>query len=201
MKLKDLYENYQLKKSDDYRKSSDDNKILDLGFCQIVKIPKVEIEYEFDFDLIEEDFLSIESFVSEINDFIIKDIDLNILEVKNNINYEDYISLASYVNENRMINILNYNYDGYTDWQILTVEDAIDIHQSKNVNISDKINEYFYDNRKYISNINYLSSKMGVVYYNIYRGKVTYCAYAYANSYTFDNESSTLKIDYLIRYT
>ena len=54
MKLKDLYEKYQLKKSDDYRKSSN---ILDLGFCQIVKIPELKINYEFDFDLIKEDFL------------------------------------------------------------------------------------------------------------------------------------------------
>ena len=197
MKLKDLYENYQLKKSDDYRKSSYDNKILDLGFCQIVKIPELEIEYEFDFDLIEEDFLSIESFFSEINDFIIKDIDLNILEVKNNINYKDYISLA---NENKIINVLNYNYGGYTDWQILTVEDVIDIHQSKNVYISDKINEYFYDNRKDISYISYLSS-MIILHYDTYRDEVIYFTYSYKYNYTLDNDSSTLKIDFLIRYT
>ena len=197
MKLKDLYENYQLKKSDDFRKSSDDNKILDLGFCQIVKIPELKIDYEFDFDLIEEDFLSIETFVSEINDFIIKNIDLNILEVKNNINYKDYISLA---NENKIINILNYNYGGYTDWQILTVEDAIDIHQSKDVNISDKINEYFYDDRINTVFITYFSCRMRMLYYDIYRNKVIYCIYAY-DKHIYNNESLTLKIDYLIRYT
>ena len=199
MKLKDLYENYQLKKSDDYRKSSDDNKILDLGFCQIVKIPELKIDYEFDFDLIEEDFLSIETFVSEINDFIIKDIDLNILEVKNNINYKDYISLP---NENKIINILNYNYGGYTDWQILTVEDVIDIHQSKDVNISDKITEYFYDNRKYMSYTNYLSSKKMLVYYNKIMDTMFYYTYAYKNkNYMGENQLSKLEIAYLIRYT
>ena len=199
MKLKDLYENYQLKKSDDYRKSSDDNKILDLGFCQIVKIPELKIKYEFDFDLIKKDFLSIESFGSEINDFIIKDIDLNILEVKNNINYKDYISLP---NENKIINILNYNYGGYTDWQILTVEDVIDIHQSKDVNISDKITEYFYDNRKYMSYTNYLSSKKMLVYYNKIMDTIFYHTYAYRNkNHMGDNQLLKLEIAYLIRYT
>ena len=199
MKLKDLYENYQLKKSDDYRKSSDDNKILDLGFCQIVKIPELKIDYEFDFDLIEEDFLSIESFFSEIDDFIIKDIDLNILEIKNNINYKDYISL---VNENKIINVLNYNYGGYTDWQILTVEDVIDIHQSKDVNISDKITEYFYDNRKYMSYTNYLSSKKMLVYYNKIMDTIFYHTYAYRNkNHMGDNQLLKLEIAYLIRYT
>ncbi len=192
MKLKDLYENYQLKKSDDFRKSSN---ILDLGFCQIVKIPKLKIDYEFDFDLIKEDFLSIESFVSEINDFIIKDIDLNILEVKNNINYKDYMSLA---NENKIINILNYNYGGYTDWQILTVEDVIDIQQSKDLSISEKINEYFYDYSKIV--IDCLSSKM-MVLYDTYRDKVIYYKYVYAYKHMYHNKSSTLEIDYLIRYT
>ena len=77
MKLKDLYENYQLKKSDDYRKSSDEDIIETDTY--ILKKVDTYINLFFNYRQIKKDFNDINEFVDNINYFISKDFDQNIL--------------------------------------------------------------------------------------------------------------------------
>ena len=111
MKLKDLYENYQLKKFDDYRKSSDEDMIETDTY--ILKKVDTYINLSFNYQQIKKDFNDIYQFVDNINYFISKDFDQNILLLG-----EKY---SKYIKTKIPNKILQTNHYGYTGWKILTL--------------------------------------------------------------------------------
>ena len=132
MKLKDLYENYQLKKSNQYDKISNNknDKILDFEDCQLllryVPLGKVSISYYGDFDDYNENNQTINKYISILKSSKSNDKTHGMVSMLSElIELEDNPEVVHTITYNEKflkdINIGNYN--GYTSWYIPAIKD------------------------------------------------------------------------------
>ncbi len=142
MKLKDLYENYQLKKSDNVV-STKDYTILEYDDClisikPIEQIPiKNNVSIAFDITDIETELKTIKHI-----DKILKNISTNnIGKTKFNMIIDYFQMMMSMELRGNDMNIMikmhdvfskNYNFNGYTDWYIPSVNEIPNINQIDN---------------------------------------------------------------------
>ena len=137
MKLKDLYENYQLKKSDNVV-STKDYTILEYDDCLIAIKPIEQIPIYIKITPL--DFFDITNFKIMKNiDKILEKLSTNIMgKTKFNIMIDYFQMLLSMelIEDHRntitkMYDVFskNYNFNGYTDWYIPSINEIPDINQ------------------------------------------------------------------------
>ena len=148
MKLKDLYENYQLKKSDNVV-STKDYTILEYDDCLLAIKPIKEDIQVFISPLLNSTSLSI-NHVNTLQNFILaqektinKILTANTGKTKYNL-YREYLDNSLTMNIRDTQEVLKqyttlfnkYNFDGYTDWYIPSINEIPNPNDIKGNNIS-----------------------------------------------------------------
>ena len=138
MKLKDLYEQYELKKYDNQNKSNTYVDFDENDDCQLINVDDIEIYYSsFSFELVNKDDENSNQIIHNFRKNITVDdgvkntyLLIDLCEHHNDIFYDkDSINI--------FCNMLQGHYNGYTDWYIPTVKefDMYNLRKLKHGNI------------------------------------------------------------------
>lgn len=176
MKLKDLYENYELKKSDDKNiKTNKDYVILDFEDCQMaiknINLVKVSVP-----SISQRQFDETYSFISKQDKYAyfdgMKKVYSSTTTSKTLTNFLEYFDIILTLEQKYKINIItnedvnffnilnsHYTFDGYTDWYIPSVynNEITELHIEKILDISNPPNQTFFMDFEYFNELQVLN--------------------------------------------